>query len=1000
MKNNLFIGLGGQGGNTIAQLRKVLATRDNDVASLNEVGTQWDFLYIDSSRDVSNVRKSWTHFGQDLSLNPDSFLYLKEDGAGLDADALAMKPDVAPWIGDTEILQGFLAGAQGIVGANQRRRLGRLLFARNADRIKKAVCEDKIAPMLSASNRCAIHIFTSLAGGTGSGCLIDLITMLRKEYPNSSTDDGFPIFLYLYTADLKFEESQVGYFHENQSSVLRDLNALTCEKYSPHALGAGNGGNRVNIKQPVTQISLSSHLSSQNQMLSLQQQHQIVAEGAFERLYSFNFGNLGTDQQKAVTGEDKISSYPGEPTANPLRSFRFGSLGMRRWEVPSDEIKEALAADLSTNCLSLLLYQNWGNSIGAIHEKLTTNIPGYSQVSNDCLALIDQEKVSRRELQGLIDSLEADANRFHEGQKREGFKNLDLNAYEQGLRERFQEHLNTKGLDATFQEFRAQRGDRLQRIEEAIHTVIREAWSRANSPLGLAYVKELIEDLQQKTREEIVSLDNVPSQDRALKERMSLRSAEWDKLTLLSRPFRQEALCRAQRDDTLSILRQELRYHCSQEDRALLDDITKLLGDLASNYRRAADFLIETAKEKSKRKDQLMNDLRALHGAEGESDNGRLTNRAEMSIEAIDEHLKEQRLEKNAIENACSELIEKSIIDVLGKAPLVKLAHLTEPQHEQFEEVHESVIFERTKEIHDVLCQRSHRKPVLSGHILDILEQQHKDDPERFKKGLKSFIDSACSSVKLRVSEEIQPKDIRQDSSMPSMPRQALVIGLPKDHAFAQVLQSLINPLMDAGSITRSAIYFHDEPNQIRMLTLTYWMAARYAQVVHGLEKIYTDSLANDTAGDKAYFTNLDDSGEKGNRPPLLLPTADQARSTTRASLWLAPKLLTPGTDEVLLQETTDGVKLIHFSEDRGIEPKLIGDSLDALSKGSNIVTASILSDAVSDAIGTLNSDEIQTLKSHLDQEDATVRAKHGAASREYAEWVEVRKLIQELIGA
>ncbi|RYD82525.1 MAG: hypothetical protein EOP84_09275, partial [Verrucomicrobiaceae bacterium] len=182
MKNHLFIGLGGQGGNTIAALRKVIESRDNDVKTLKDRGQQWDYLYIDSSNSDLNVRKTWTHFGKDLSLQPDSFLYLKEDGTSIDADSLALKPDVAPWIGDIAILKRFLSGTQGIVGANQRRRLGRLLFARNAERIRVA-CQKKISPMLKASNRCAIHIFASLAGGTGSGCLIDLITTLRTAYP-------------------------------------------------------------------------------------------------------------------------------------------------------------------------------------------------------------------------------------------------------------------------------------------------------------------------------------------------------------------------------------------------------------------------------------------------------------------------------------------------------------------------------------------------------------------------------------------------------------------------------------------------------------------------------------------------------------------------------------------------------------------------------------------------------------------------------------------------
>lgn len=226
MLNHLFIGLGGQGGNSLGALRKVIASRKSDVETLKNQGFNHDFLYIDSSRDVSDTRKVWKHFGENLALDPDSFLYLKDDGEELDAASMALRPDISPWIGDPTKLEAFLQGAPDIVGANQRRRLGRVLFARNADRIRKAVCEDKIEPMLSASYRCAIHIFASLAGGTGSGGIIDLVTMLRSEFKNAGTEDGFPIFLYLYVTDRDFEDAKVGYFHANQAAALRDLTHL------------------------------------------------------------------------------------------------------------------------------------------------------------------------------------------------------------------------------------------------------------------------------------------------------------------------------------------------------------------------------------------------------------------------------------------------------------------------------------------------------------------------------------------------------------------------------------------------------------------------------------------------------------------------------------------------------------------------------------------------------------------------------------------------------
>jgi hypothetical protein len=996
MKNHLFIGLGGQGGNTIAALRKVIESRDSDVKALKDRGQRWDFLYIDSSRDVCNVRKTWTHFGKDMSLPPDSFLYLKEDGTSLDADSLALKPDVAPWIGETTILKKFLSGTQGIVGANQRRRLGRLLFARNADRIRTA-SQQKITPMLSASNRCAIHIFASLAGGTGSGCLIDLITSLRTAYPNASTDDGFPIFLYLYTTEQKFPASQVGCFHENQSAVLRDLNALACEKYHPHLLGTAIGGERFASQQPITQIVLSSQLSSQNQMLSLEQQHQIVAEATFERIFCYSTGNLSATEQQGITGEDKIAAFPGEPAQNPLRTFRFGSFGMRRWEVPIDEIKELLAADLAHTCLNYLLYQNWNDRTGPRGEKLQSGIPGYSTLISAMQNTINIEKVEISHLKPLIESLSDDVRSYHEGMSRENFANSDLEDYERGVRDRYQNHLSGQGVETVFLTLQLGRPERLARIEAAVHHNLRSAWYRSNDPLGLAYFPDVLVDIQQQIRESIGKTNASSRDDQLIRDRIQLREREWRKMTALSRPFRQDALATAHRENILDILQQDLRRRVAKEDNELLDSIAKLLGSLAAEYRRAFDTLVEKSLGFANRRDQFLQDLRDLKALEQGGNNSKLANRAELSVKELEEHLVAQRLEKNLLQNTCGAIVEKSLYETLGNDRLTKIGKFSEAQNQQFEEITEAIIFEQVKQIHDVVCERTHRNPVLTGQVLDILQKRHSEDPERFKADLKSFIDSSSSSVRILTGTEIQPSTIRQDEGMPPMPREALVIGLPTGHPFSRVLQEKISPLMNAGSITVSSVYFHDDPTQIRMLTLTYWMAARFAHVVHELEGMYVRSLERDQAGDKRYFTNLDESGENGIRSPLLLPTPAQARRSARAALWLGTELTAPGTNERLIQETNDAVKLIE-NTDKGIQLRRLGDSLQAIRRAPDIVTASLLNDAVTNALQSLDKVALDALQSQVQSKDLELRTTLGVASPEYGEWIGDRNQILELL--
>ena len=998
MKNHLFIGLGGQGGKSIAELRKVIANRESDVKKLKERGLNWDFLYIDSSRDVTNTRKSWTHFGQNLELNPDSFLYLKDDGGNLDAASMAQLPDVAPWIGDHTKLDLFLRGNQGIVGANQRRRLGRLLFARNADRIRKAVCEDKINPMLSATNRCATHVFASLAGGTGSGCIVDLVTMLRTQFPNASTEDGFPIFLYLYVTDRVFEEAQVGYFHENQAAVFRDLNALACGIYKPHMLGAAVNGALFQGTQPFTQIVISSDLNSKNQRLSLAQQHQIFAEAAFERIYCYETGNLNTDQQKAITGEDKISSFPGEPAKKPMRSYRFGSSGMRRWEVPIDEIRELLASDILASSLNALLYRNWSGTLGAACEKLNSNIQGYSDTLDAIIACVGSNKITQSELPQLIENLNAEVNRYHDGQKRDGFKELDLDDYENGVRERYLSHFKEHGVDAIFRDFSNRRGLRIERLESTIHDILKRAWVRSSQPLGLHYVQDMLLETQSKLRIEIDNARQVEIRDKAIETRMQLRKAEWDKLTFLSRPFRMGQLARAHQSDLLSNLRQDLRYRAEQEDLEILEILCRSLGQLASNYKLASDALAEKSQVSKKRFDTLFNDLKSLKVDEKGTQDERISNKAEFSIKELESYIAEQRLEKEQLFNTCDELIDKGINDVLGDDQLTKLGRLTEPQKLKFDEISELIAFKRAAQIHDSIVSRTHREPILTGHILDILQDRFHENSERFKAELKGFIDSSASSILLS-SSEIQPKSLRSDTGMPSMPRQVLVIGVPSDHSFGKELKNLIKPLMDAGSITYHSVYEHDDPTQIRLLTMTYWMAARYARVVHGLEGIFKNSIKADREGDKQYFTNIDPSGERDERPAILLPTAAQAQSQARAALWLGSKLLAPDTNQILVQEGTNCVMLMEVNEQGLPNPFKINGRLEDLNRNTDVTTASRIISAVEAAISILDTGRREELRSEIKAIDAKTLSISGASNPEYLAWTKDRNNLFEFLS-
>jgi hypothetical protein len=991
MKNHLFIGLGGQGGKSIAELRKVFDQRADDAKSLSDQKIKWDFLYIDSSRDVSNSRENWTHFGKSLKLNPDSFVYLKDGGDSMNPASLSLRPDIQPWIGSTSVLEGFVEGVQGIQGANQRRRFGRLLYANNANRIRKAICDDKIAAMLSNGNQCAIHIFASLAGGTGSGSVVDLVTMLRTKYPSASVDDGFPIFLYLYATGDDFEEAQVGYFHQNQYAALRDLNALACGRLKPHMLGSDRGGEPFSGDEPITQILLSTSLNDRNQQITLQKQHKIVAEAAFERIFAYCSGNLNEVQQKPLTGEDRLPSYPGEPLGNLLRSFRFGSLGMRRWEVPTEEVMELLANELYVSCFRRILYRNWDSKLGFRAEKMPRAQSGSASLIQTLISRLEDRLTQKNQLTELSEAMINDLAKAHEGICNIGFKDLDLEGYQMSLKERYNNALYGSGVNSFFESLADKRKDRLNELLESIKSNILEAWTKADRPLGLSYVSDVLSELQELVRKWLATWGTSQEEvsDQALRVRMDARIFEWSKLTALSVPFRRQALALAQKADLISLLKSDLKKRAIEEDRQLLDLLITALGNLDSSYRQATLKLEEWEEKFCGKRDSLRRDI--------SSRNQDSSNRYEISDETLDCYLRAQRLEELALNIAADALLKNTIKRRIEQRGIEALGRISSQDEIEYWQEADEEIYDRARQLHGLITDRDAIPPVLSGDLMGKLRERYLNNPDGFQAELQSFIESATCSAKIDYSQ-IQPKDLRGDPNMPSMPRKALVVGLPRGHAFANELKSKIKDVIPAGDNTAHGFYEHDDPSQIRLLSVMSFMAARFTRVVKELEEKYTQALCSNIGNDTAYFTNIDTSGERNQRPDLLLPSPEETRSAMRAALWTGARIKLDDEAGFLIQTSNDRVVMLRKGEE-GLEPMLLGESIISVEQSADIRTIYRVVDEVSSVVAVQSLQQIEALQHEVAAVDREMRDKLGPASSNYAAWVKDRKKINEMLN-
>jgi len=222
MQNHFLIGLGGTGGKILRALRKNIfqefRSRDTEILKLQ-------YLYVDSSKEMMAVDDvSWRILGESIQLAPRSQLLINGGNLNQVLDNLSGFPNIQPWIGNREQWKDILGSIVGETLGGQKRRLGRFLFASKARSFKSQLIQLALELTTGGEASITFHICCGLAGGTGSGSLIDVIAQIRELYPEPRM---YRIVVYaLLPEEIPNSNWDTGNYHANGYASLLELNAL------------------------------------------------------------------------------------------------------------------------------------------------------------------------------------------------------------------------------------------------------------------------------------------------------------------------------------------------------------------------------------------------------------------------------------------------------------------------------------------------------------------------------------------------------------------------------------------------------------------------------------------------------------------------------------------------------------------------------------------------------------------------------------------------------
>ena len=362
--NHLIVGLGGTGGKIIRAFRKTIF---QEFRKENPDGVNVSYLYVDSSKEMMDIDDaSWKILGSSVQLNKKSQLLLQGEDLGRRLDNLNEYPGIKPWIGPPEQWKDILGSIIGVTLGGQKRRLGRFLFACKASDFRTQVQSLVRDLQAGGTPDVTFHIVTGLAGGTGSGSVMDVLSQVRDIYPDSKR---YRVILYALLPETYPNPNwDTGNYHANGFAALLELNALSVGRYEPVDV-TGVKPDRLRLMDPFNGCYIFTNENDNGLTADVDKEiPNIVADFLHQKIVSVgnvSWPTLGR-MENAENGDGTPEKSPG--SNNPERSKRFLTFGIKRLAIPEEEIGEYITYNFARQAALQLRYNSWSDTSGFTEE--------------------------------------------------------------------------------------------------------------------------------------------------------------------------------------------------------------------------------------------------------------------------------------------------------------------------------------------------------------------------------------------------------------------------------------------------------------------------------------------------------------------------------------------------------------------------------------------------------------------------------------------------------
>lgn len=866
MENHILVGVGGTGGKILKAFRKRLFAEftDEQISKL-----PISFVYVDSTDEMMHREDTtWRVLGKNAIFDNSSFVNIK----GISLDAVFASPSSFPglkgFIGDPEVMKKTL----GEVGAaaGQKRRAGRILFASSIDQYLNTLNKqyDQVKK-ITGGGRTNIYIFTGLAGGTGSGSVVDLVAQTRmqphfRQEVSPQGNSGTNILLFCMTPEVAPPAGcDTGNYHGNGYAALTEINALMLKKYIPHDVtGQAERLDLSLVERLVNGCYVYSNVNENG--MTVESHHQLpglLSDFVYNRVFlefnsnteeylrAFNFENINNFDK-----EKNEKSKEGE--IDIVRTKRFSSFGIKRIMIPEEEITEYFTFNLGRQALLQMRYNNWADDLG--YRDTPANIDFHTDVKEP--ENWNKWRMSDKHLTLNTPILNSDINGKYKWPSFNDYwvnaidawtdqarsANMPLNELEKFSNEGYAKFFRKVGVAEFFEGKTRAKEEHANEIVEIIEKILFDKW--ASGDLSLYNLQQYVDRLKEMVDDRRKGFDTKINQTSQtldqLEQARVLNRSEWENLGLIGGLIKKNKIIQQH----ATILQQIYIKKTEIEGMNFAMGLLAMLFSKLNQLRSRIDQFVGTMEGAFKNTETLIASRCKDEGTLDDKQQSiiRFYKRGEV-IAFTQEVIRDERRQKGI-----AAIMREALLSTIGTERSFARAN-AQIDNDQIADILDTTIRREAIAIHDNLRQEEAEK-LIGRNIMEQLSELFESD-DQLHTFCKEVIDmSGVYSV-------FDPTEVRRAVKNNDVPRvgdnilrKTLLINLPEAKGnekvvkfverFKRALESSVHP-----GIRVTIDETSPRKNEITIMTLAYCFPLRALRDLRFMEERYQHLINNPNTG-------------------------------------------------------------------------------------------------------------------------------------------------------